>query len=409
MRPYDVTLYHRKTNGTVKVWRCWIVGDYVHSEWGQQDGKMSTTKERGAADLFNKKVKKRKDRGYVEHLDTVVESIEVSGVTMNFDRLPRSFAPAKPFKEFNPAEVAQWEKDGLLYIQRKRDGMRHYLVSDSNGVIRIYSSGKHDMTEHLKPLLTGLELPPQSVLDVELVVTEPGPKAKDGFLTVSGIARSLPKRAREMIALAQRNDEKVQLFAFDLLWWDGDPIYKEVYMKRYRLLSDVIQRMSWKVNGIAVENLVRMPLLTHPGGLKATLAEAIDLVKKNKWEGLVIWRKDQATVVQVNGTPKRVNCWKVKPVGEEDVVALGFEKGKGKNANVVGKFFISDRISEGDGEWVPMGRCGTGLDDKTRREALDWKYPCVIQIEYDQKSEKGFRFPVFIRKRDDKKVSEVGQ
>ena len=47
-----------------------------------------------------------------------------------------------------------------------------------------------------------------------------------------------------------------------------------------------------------------------------------------------------------------------------------------------------------------------GGDDETRRAALKWTYPCVIQIEYDQKSDKGFRFPVFIRKRDDKKPAE---
>jgi ATP-dependent DNA ligase len=174
-----------------------------------------------------------------------------------------------------------------------------------------------------------------------------------------------------------------------------------------------------------------MPLVSVSPTRLATLSEAIDLVKKHKWEGLVLWRKDQATVVHVNGSPARCNCWKLKPVGEEDVVATGYELGKGKNAKVVGKFRIAtyqppseptgtDMLMRradpqtrswkdghgGGGSFKPMGKCGTGLSDKLRTEALKWKYPCVIQIEYDQKSEKGFRFPVFIRKRDDKKVSD---
>ncbi len=415
----DITLYHIKTNHTVKVWRAWVVGIYVHSEWGQQGGKMNTTKERAIEDrlhtaeqaaelLWSKKVRKRKEKGYVEHLDKVVDDIQITEGTMNFDKLPRSFAPAKPIKTFDPNELAKWEWYGLLYVQRKRDGERHYLVSDTEGHIRVYSSGKKDKTQHLRPLIENLSMPPRSVIDCELVVTVPGRRGgSDGFLTVSGIGRSLPERAREMIAAARKRGEKVQLHAFDLLWWDNEPIYKQTYLKRYKMLRNIVPECVVSVPGkLEHAPLITMPLVKHEDGLNATLSEAISMVKEFKWEGLVVWRKDQRTVVQVNGTPKRVNCWKVKLVGEEDVVAYDFLKGKGKNANVVGKFFISDRRS--GGEWVPMGRCGTGLDDKTRKEALSWKYPCVIQIEYDQKSEKGFRFPVFIRKRDDKKVTEVG-
>lgn len=417
---YDITLYHRKTNGTVKVWHCWISDVYVHSEWGQQGGTMSPTKERGIANrthtaeevaalMWSKKVSTKKKKGYVENLAQVTDNVQVNEGTMNFERLPRSFAPAKPIKTFDPNEMAKWDRDGLLYIQRKRDGMRHYLVSNSDGAIRIYSSGKQDMTKHLQPLVENLGMPPRSVIDVELVVTVPGEKDSDGFLTVSGIARSLPTRAQEMIAASKKRGERVQLHAFDLLWWDGEPIYKQTYQKRYRLLKSAVPECTTAVPG-KDENasLITMPLLRHRDkendGLLVTLSEAISMVKKNGWEGLVVWRKDQRTMVQMNGTPKRINCWKLKPISEEDVVAYDFQKGKGKNANVVGKFLISDR-KDGNG-WAPMGRCGTGLDDKTRKEALSWKYPCVIQIEYDQKSEKGFRFPVFRRLRLDKKPKE---
>jgi ATP-dependent DNA ligase len=418
----SIELFHRKTSGAVKVWRCAVQGSSVTSEWGQLGGQFNKTVEnvgakggmtapQRAVALYEKKVDRRRRKGYVAHASRIVDTVEVGNSSIDFDKpLPRSFAPGKPIKTYDPTEIALWEAEGKLLIQRKRDGMRHYLVSDSNSHLKIYSSGKDDMTEHLMPLIVDIKLPPRTILDVELVVTEPGKLERDGFLIVSGIARSKPERARTQIALAQGMSAKVQLFAFDLLWEHGVPIYRRKYEERYRRLAQVVEYADQATEG---RTLVRMPLVSISSTRLATLKQAIDMVKKYKWEGLVVWRRDQATVVRVNGSPCRVNCWKIKPVGEEDVIAYGYETGKGKNENVVGKFLIGvwdssrkNYASSAKAMIKPMGKCGTGLTDKDRVDALKWKYPCVIQIEYDQKSEKGFRFPVFIRKRDDKKPSD---
>jgi ATP-dependent DNA ligase len=399
MKMKKVTLYHRRASGKVKVWMCELVGLEVRSMWGQRGGEMNRTVEtprpkmgksleESAQAMFDRKVERKQKKGYVVDLGRVVETIAVDDTALNFNRLPKSFAPAKPFKSYDPDEMARWAKDDLLLVQRKRDGMRHHLVSDATGRVRIYSSGKDDLTEHLQPLLDGIVLSPCTILDCELVVTNS--KDADEFNLVASIARSGPERAVGRIRDLRRAGYAIQLFAFDLLWESGVPIYKYRYDDRYKRLAKTIARSQ-------ASALLRMPLVG------STLSEAIAKVKKHKWEGLVVWRRDQATAVQVNGSPKRVNCWKVKPIQEEDVVAVGYELGKGKNAKVVGKFNLGLYRR---GQLVEMGRCGTGLDDETREKALRWKYPCVIQIEYDQKSEKGFRFPVFIRKREDKKVNE---
>jgi ATP-dependent DNA ligase len=401
-----VRLFHRKTNGTIKEWECWWDGVWVHSKWGVQGGKTNHTQEKGGRVLFMKKMERKMKKGYVESLGAVVSDIKVDDVTFNFNRLPKSFAPAKPIKKVNVAEMTQWAEMGLLFIQRKRDGMRHTIVSDDTAQIRIYSSGKVDVTEHLKPLLAGFRLPPCTVLDAELVCTTPKDDDQDGFLIVSGIARSLPERARVMIKQAENNGCKIELLVFDLLWDGAVPSYRLRYEDRYRRLAKVIEQGYATSRGRTL--IQRMPLVAISPTRLATLAEAIDKVKKHKWEGLVLWRKDQATVVQVNGTPKRVNCWKLKPVKEDDVIATGYELGKGKYRKVVGTFHLAflKKGKHPHAPFQPMGNCGGGLDDETRKAALGWKYPCVIQIEYDQRSSKGFRFPVFKRKRDDKKPTD---
>lgn len=411
----DITMYHRKVGGQIKVWQCWVEGNVVHSKWGQHGGMLSVTserqhakRERGGAevarDRWEKKVETKKKKGWMERLSAVVDTVQSTGMVDFIKPLPRSFAPAKPIKTYDPNEVAAWDRDDLLFIQRKRDGMRHYLVSDAKGAVKIYSSGKEDMTQHLEPLLRNFDMPPNTILDCELTCTTPEDSDQKGFLVVSGIARSLPDRARAQISAAWEAGHEINLFVFDVLWYEGEPVFRLPYEKRYMLVAQILKKAySFSINYRAFTGVYRMPLVQISRTRLATLTQAIDLVKKKGWEGLVIWRKDQSTMVQVNGSPKRVNCWKVKPVKEEDVVATSFNFGKGKNEKVVGAFNIA--LYRG-GKLVPMGNCGGGLDDKTRQDALGWTYPCVIQIEYDQVSEKGFRFPIFKRPRPDKKPKE---
>lgn len=399
------TLYHRRVDGSVKVWTTWLRGTTIVTRWGQQGGKMSETSDiikgtkRQSARVraqarFNKRIQNRIRKGYVTHLSNVVADVQVA--TLNFDNLPRSFAPAKPIKQISNTEMHRIHTNGNLMIQRKRDGMRHFIVCDTQGQVRVYSSGKADVTDHLRPLVKELEdrLPPRSILDAELVVTLDDYDESDGFREVSTIARSNPDRARRQIAAIQKAGHTVQLIVFDMLYWNGKEVWREQYSKRWMRL-ECLRRNKF---------VVRMPFLDVK-----TPDEARALVKKRKWEGLVVWDLSKSTMVRMNGSPCRVNCWKDKLVCEDDVIATGYELGKGRNREVVGKLRIAVRGPQGLTSYVPMGKCGTGLDDKTREDALSWKYPCVIQIEYDKRSEKGFRFPVFIRKRDDKKVTEVGR
>lgn len=397
MYQMETVLYHRRKDGRVKIWMVRLDGDTVTQSWGTHEKKIQTTKhkvkandrdtaEARARQRYDRLIEMRERKGYVRELNKVVETVMVDDDGFDFDNLPRHFAPAKPIKQADLATLQKWDDQGLLSVQRKRDGMRHRIVSGNFGTIRIYSSSNEDVTEALEGLLGGLRLPRRTIIDAELVVEMPD--GSDSFKKVSEIARSHAPKASQKIARAIKEGCDVRFMAFDLLYDAGKPTYKLAYEIRRGTLGSLL--------GSAYRSS-RGGVYTVPE--QKSLASAIVNVKTLGWEGLVVWRKDQATHVRVNGSPARVNCWKVKFVKEEDVVATGYRLGKGKNHNVVGNFTLTHRGK-------PMGNCGGGLDDETRAAALRWKYPCVIQIEYDSKTEKGFRFPTFIRKRDDKKVAE---
>lgn len=395
----SITFYHRTTKGQTKVWSCWIESDAVtvSSRWGILNGKTQTTSERIAAkqgktavqraqEEFARQVQKKQRAGYVTEVDAAPVHVRLE-TDLNFTRLPRAFAPAKPIRTVDLETALLWEQQEILGIQRKRDGMRHFLVSDQRSRLRVYSSSKEDLTEHFAPLLAAVELPPCTILDTEFVVTRAD--GSDDFKTVSQICRSSAGRASRLLVGSRL---PMAFWAFDILYMDRLPVWHLNYARRHAALVELLE-------SLAPEYLTAMPFLP------VALPHAIRAAKRERWEGLVLWRLDQSTIVQMNGTPARVNSYKFKPRLEDDFVCTGFERGRGRNAKVVGKLRIGAYTDRGT-MFMDLGRVGTGLTDTDRKQALRWTYPCVIQVEYMSRSATGLREPVFIRQRPDKKPKE---
>lgn len=408
-----VTFFSRTTSGAVKTWACWIEKDgvTVTSEWGIKGGKLQRTSDT----LFGKQGKTAKHRAVEEHARQVLKKqragyveaeakaksvrLEELKVDIDFNRLPRTFAPAKPIREIDLVEARRLDKDRKLYIQRKRDGMRHYIVCGLDGKIRVFSRGMDDLTEHFARYIQELTLPPGTILDAEFVVTTP--EGADDFTAVSEICRSKEGRARQTMVAYERNGSEMRFFVFDLLFYDRLPTWQLPYEKRYTGLVEVLDKAHGK-GRTHFYHVVPMPLLING------LVRSMEQLKKRVWEGLVLWRKDQATQVRMNRAPARVNCYKLKFMQEEDFIATGYDLGKGKNAKVVGalNLMVYKKTDKGTTVKMLLGNVGTGLDDKTRSEALRWTYPCVVQVRYEKMSDTGLRFPAFLRKRDDKQPKE---
>jgi ATP-dependent DNA ligase len=413
----SVTLYADNLKGSKKVWKCWIEKDgiTVASQWGAVGGKMQSTRDtqrknafRSAAEVaveeFDRRVKRKLRAGYV------LEQVQTTGVVatrttpLNFNRLPRTFAPAKPIRELPMDEAVRLETEGKLIKQRKRDGMRHYIVSGDDGQVRVFSRGLDDMTDHFSRLTQELRLPARTILDAEFVVETAN--GQDDFIAVSEICRSKAPRAKQTMVYHEQQGKTMFFVVFDILYYQAEPIWTVDYKTRLMLVNAALEDAHQLRGRTQFNHVVPVPVLTK------SLMDCLRRVEKLKWEGLVLWRSDQATQVRMNRSPARCNCYKMKPMREDDFVATGFELGKGKNANVVGALKLAYYGGHGPGPvhkglvLTPVGNVGTGLNDATRKEALTWQYPCVVQVEYERMSDTGLRFPAFKRKRPDKKPQE---
>lgn len=411
-----VTFFSHTTAGQIKTWSCWIESDgiTVVSRWGIKNGKMQTTRDtmkansrRNAREMAQeehaRQVKKKMRAGYVlAEARAKAVRLEELKVGLNFDHLPRAFAPAKPIREIDPALAHDWDKRGLLAIQRKRDGMRHYIVRGTiqDGPVRVFSRGMDDLSTHFARLTQELSLPPGTVLDAEFVVTTP--TGADDFTAVSEICRSKADRAKRTMVGYELQGCVIQFHVFDLLFYDRLPTWQLPYRERYAALVEAL-RKAHSTGPTHFNHVIPMQQLSKP------LAQCIERVHKKSWEGLVLWRADQATQVRMNRAPARCNSYKFKPMREDDFIATGFELGSGRNGKVVGALNISYYDPKYTGSikhFLPLGNVGTGFSDKQRQEALQWKYPCVVQVRYDKRTKTGLRHPSFLRKRDDKKPKE---
>jgi bifunctional non-homologous end joining protein LigD len=403
-----VTLYHRASGGRVKVWSVYTDADRarVYREWGLLDGTTQQTHDdmasRGVMGTLSYKaplevmreqvarlIKQKSEEGYVPLLADVRDTVQEEGV-LDFTSLPDAFAPAKPVADVDIESLMEWDAEGLLLKQRKRDGERLFGLITPQQKVRLYTRRLKEVTANMPRIVRAfqaLTLPPCTVLDMEAIVDRDG---DDDFRAVAGITRAKPDKAAAREAV-----EPFKVMLFDVLFWDGTPKWKQPYLDRYAR----VKRLAPGSGDLTEYDIIAPSVIHEP------FEDACDRVRKNHWEGLVCWRTDEASVLQMNGHPKRCNAYKWKPIQNGDFVAVDYELGTGRHAAQVGALFLAEYV---DGVLVEIGKCGTGFDDETRKAALSWRYPCVVEVNYDKQEEDSgaLRFPVFVRRRPDKTPAE---
>lgn len=409
-----LTLYANASKGGKKQWSIWIhtAADgtpIVHVEWGLVGGTLQrsadpVTKGKGkegtksyktpaqvAQDNYDRQVRKKREEGYLAEGETAVAADY-------FTALDKNFVPAKPIQTFTLDDILKdIDKNGgeqNYIIQRKRDGRRHLVLKTRDGKIRIFSRRMEELTDHLAELrdeFMFLNIPNGTIIDGEVLLTRGD---KDDYKATGQFTNpaSDPTTARGRIhTLVNKEGARLRFMPFDVLFYNEAPMWQSPYEMRFKLLVDIFQPF-------ASTYFVLPETFTN-------FAAARHLVQENGWEGLVLWRKHEPTIVRMGGQPKRVNCIKWKPIQEGDFIAGGFFNGSGEFSNVAGGLYLSQYAP--DGTMRECGKVGTGFNTEMRHEILTWEFPCVVEVEYDRQEATGkLRFPVFLRKRDDKDVKE---
>jgi ATP-dependent DNA ligase len=308
----------------------------------------------------------------------------------SFDALPPKFAPQKPMREL-PDKDARNLRDFI--IQRKRDGQRHYVLVQPNGRVRLYSSTIRDMTAHFPLIVHELEeygLPPKTVLDGEIICDRLG---VDDMRATNECCR-----AHAPVSQTAERRLPIRYMPFDLLWYRAQPIWQLPYHERWTWLDGEIPDSGDRV--LMPETFARLDLAQRK-------------VTSRKWEGLVLWDPNAPNKIRLDGINARHGNYKWKPVQERDFVAVGWDEGKGKHKGRMGYLVLAEWQYDADGigpaKLREIGHVGTGFTDTERTEAMRWKYPCVVSVQFmfQQPDSRALREPRFLKRETNKKVTDL--
>ncbi|NJE02465.1 ATP-dependent DNA ligase [Thermococcus sp. JdF3] len=319
--------------------------------------------------------------------------------------------PIRPMLAQNAASVreALTEMGGKAAFEIKYDGARVQVHKDGGRVV-IYSRRLENVTKSIPEVVDAVlesVKAEKAIVEGELVAVGEGGKPRPFQYVLRRFRRKY--NIEEMI-------EKIplELNLFDVLYVDGEGLIDTPFSERRERLEGII----------SPGERIRLAeqLVTGSADEAGTFYQrALELGH----EGLMAKRLD--SVYEPGNRGKK---WlKIKPTMEDlDLVIIGAEWGEGRRAHLLGSFLVA-AFDPHSGEFVPVGKVGSGFTDEDLAEFTRMLKPLivreegkyveiepkvVIQVTYQeiQKSPKyrsGFalRFPRYVALREDKSPEEV--
>lgn len=274
----------------------------------------------------------------------------------------RAFEPMKAKSKDLPEDG-----DDEWVAQLKVDGYR-LLIHIDDGEATAFTRNCDDVT-HSLPELEEVEWPDgQFVFDCEAIA-------------YSENGEPLGYRATSKRIGRKHNiddfDSKIHFECFDCLYANGD-IADEPFRQRFSTLTDTLPRHEY--------TRVLEPI--------SSINEAKAIAEDEGYEGLIV--KEWSAPYKFD---KRSNHWRKFKLMDEtvDLVAIEFERGKGNDADTLGRIGLETK----DGEF--MGYVGNGWTDEQQDEIWenqDEYYGEVMEVSFEGFDEK-LRFPVFKTWRQD--------
>lgn len=373
---------------------------------------------------IEREIRKKTEHGYIEYINGKAVSEQVNSIDFS-KHLPKNFCGYKPQTSIEDKTLEKIHKTGKGRYTRKYDGMCHLMVHHTWGW-EVYTRRMDLATEkfpnHLAQLLEIPDFGVGTILQGELVCSKPD--GKDDFKAISRFCRSLINEARQLVTDKEIPEPK--FIIFDMLFHNGKDLKDTCYDQRSKLWNPVpFKRIAISSNHVDLIKPVDYFKLTPENWQK--------IAKDNGWEGFVFTDGDSVPgekFYSFDGDAKRPKGHhKLKPCYEDDVVIYAAVKGSGKRLDGIGAVFVKQRHPETK-EWFACGKVGSGFTEEDledlEKECKKHNVPIlekdkdvekidinntngiVSMIEYGERQPgtQKFRFPVFIRTRDDKLAKE---
>lgn len=253
--------------------------------------------------------------------------------------------------------------DSRYITELKLDGIRFIYSVDMAGKVRMYTRHKNEVTARF-PELTALGLPPGTVLDGELIVSDDA--GKPDFEAV--MSRFMSRKSSTPIGYV----------VFDVLQRDGQSTTKLPLLERKEILAELIPTDT--------------PLLAKSQFIEGNGVAYYEAVRENALEGIVLKRKDSRYEVG----KRSANWLKVVNYQFADVFVTGYRR---KDFGWSLKF--------ADGSYAGVMELGVPADARRRvyslpvaHESKDFAYleqPLHVRVKYRNLTKAGLlRLPSFV-------------
>ncbi|KAK2461928.1 hypothetical protein APHAL10511_006391 [Amanita phalloides] len=273
---------------------------------------------------------------------------------------------AKPTKAIG--EVLDRFEGKRFTCEYKYDGERAQVHKMEDGKIAVFSRNSEDMSVKYPDLMEQLpsavkEMTKTFVLDAEAVAIDRTTAKLMPF-------QELSKRKRKDVRV-EDIQVRVCLFAFDLLYLNGEPLLHKTLQERRQLLREYFNTVPFEFqfakasDGDTVEEI------------QSFLEESV----KDGCEGLMVKMLD-SDASYYEPSRRSVNWLKLKKdylagVGDSlDLVVVGGYYGKGKRTNVYGAFLLACYDSDSEA-YQTICKIGTGFSE----EALQSHYETLKPLE----------------------------
>lgn len=357
------------------------------------------------AELVERAYMLTSDFGYVARIAKLKGNEGLSKVQIQIGK------PIRPMLAQNVANVkeALIEMGGEAAFEIKYDGARVQVHKDGGRVI-IYSRRLENVTRSIPEIVEAVQAslkPVKAIVEGELVAVGENGRPRPFQYVLRRFRRKY--NIEEMI-------EKIplELNLFDTLYVDGEALIDTQFGERRKRLEEA-------VNESDRIKLAEQLVTKNVEDAEEFYKRALELGH----EGLMAKRLD--SVYEPGNRGKK---WlKIKPTMENlDLVIIGAEWGEGRRAHLLGSFLVAAYDPE-RGEFVPVGKVGSGFTDEDLGEFTKMLKPLivreegkfveiepkvVIEVTYQeiQKSPKyrsGFalRFPRYVALREDKSPEEA--